>query len=226
MNMTREYNILHKGMRIEGENRRFYSSGQMFIIASILIVTALLALKNLLGVYSTFEEKRFEETLDLDSQLKNIKNEFGYILGIAALQNDVNGSGIRFFYNFSNFIANDIDARILYVFVFVNSSNQAFGVTTGNLLREAINVTINATNSTPTGYTFIMNSSFNTSREFQSSINGTINITLTYSRQNSNITERFPILVSTIRSAAIFVDARVHGENAFVRAKEIYNKTW
>lgn len=241
------YRRNHGFLLVEGENRRFEttrrattrrtevrqfatrhasSKGQMFIIASVLVAIALIGIKNLLGVYSTFEESRFEETLNLDKQIRNIKNEFGYLLGVATLKGDVNISGITFFYNFSNFTVNDIDARILYAFVFVNSSTQEYGVTVGNLIKDTINITINATNSTPVGYTLILNSSTNATRQFNSNINGTVNITLTYSLHNENVTERFSILASTRRYAGIFFDIKLSSKDEFVRSKELYNRTW
>lgn len=208
------------------ENRRFYSSGQMFILAAILIVVALVGIKNLLGVYSTFEEQRFEETFNMDKQIKNIKNEMKNAGGIATLQNDVNLSGINFLYNFTNFTVSDINAKILYAFVFANASNQIYGVTIGNFLKDTINITLNATNSSQTGYTFMINNSVNVSRQFNSNINGTINITLTYTKQNENVTERFPVLVSTQKSVALFFDIQLSRSNEFIRAKDVYNRTW
>lgn len=227
MSMKREYNIFIKGRVTTRRTAvRHVASGQMFIIGAILILIALIAVKNLLGVYSTFEEKRFEETLNMDKQIRNLKNEFGYILGIASLQSDINLSGIRFFYNFSDFVVNDIDAKVLYAFVFVNSTNQQFGVTVGNFLKDAINVTINATNSSPSGYTFTINNNVNVSRQFSSNINGTVNITLAYTQQNENITERFSMLASTQRFVAGFFDITVESKDEFVRSKEVYNRTW
>lgn len=219
MRMKKENNI-----EVMRETRG--STGQMFLIGAILILIALVAIKNLLGVYATFEEKRFEEIFTLDKQLKNMKNEFRYVAGIATLQNDVNLSGIQFLYNFSNFTTSDMDAKLLYTFIFSNASNQIFGVTMGNFLKDTINVTINATNSTPTGYTFTINNTSNISRQFNSSINGTINITIIYTKQNENITERFPILVSTQRFDALFFDITLWSRDEFVRSKELYNRTW
>lgn len=218
-------------MRKIEEDEKMYKNniinkGQMFLISAILILIALIAIKNLLGVYATFEEKRFEEIFTLDKQLRNVKNEIRNTVGIATLQNDVNLSGIQYLYNLSNFTVNDMDAELLYAFIFSNASNQIFGITVANFLKDTINVTINATNSTPAGYTFTINNSINASRQFNSSINGTINITLTYSKQNDNITERFPILVSTQRFDAIFFDLTLFSRDEFVRSKEIHNRTW
>jgi hypothetical protein len=200
--------------------------GQMFIIAAIIILVGLVEIRGLLGLYATFEEKRSEETFVLDKQVKNMRSEFAYTLGIATLQSDANLSGIRFLYNFSNFTAADAGAKLLYAFVFANSSTQRFGVTVGNFLKDTINITINATNSTPAGYSFAVNDKINASREFQSNINGTVNITLTYSYQNENITERFPIIASAQRFASVFVDATLEISGEFIRSKEFYNRTW
>ncbi len=228
VSMTKKYNIFNNGKDPEDEENRRFSApkGQMFVIAAILILVALIAIKNLLGMYATFEEKRFEETFTLDKQMKNIKNELRYTAGIASLQSDANLSGIRFLYNFSNFTVNDMDAKLLYAFVFVNASTQEFGITVGNFMKDTINVTVNATNTTQPGYAFTINNSINVSRQFNSNINGTINITLTYSKQNENITERFPILASTQRYVGVFSDIILESRDEFVRSKDVYNRTW
>ncbi len=200
--------------------------GQMFVIASILVLIALIAVKNMLGIYATFEEKRFKETFTLDKQIRNLKDGFRDTVGIATMQGDANLSGIRFLYNFSNFTAKDTGAKLLYAFVYVNGTSQKFSVTVGNFLKDEINVTINATDSTPAAFSFLMNSSMNATNEFQSDISGMVNMTLSYSQSEGNSTERFSISTSAQRYAGAFFDIKIESNDEFVRSKEFYNRTW
>ncbi len=198
----------------------------MFIIASILLLIAMIMLKNLLGIYATYEEKSFSEMFTLDKQLNNLKSEYRYLVGLTTLQGNANQSGITYLYNFSNFSTSDISAKVLYVYVFGNGSTQRYSATIGNFIEDEINMTVNATSSTPTGFTFTLNSMANATYEFNSSINGTINITLRYAYRNDNVTERFPVLISTSNVVAGFFDITVSSGDQFVRSKSVYNRTW
>lgn len=220
-----------KENRRVGTNRRTavhqsISKGQMFIIASILALVAMVTLKNLLGIYATFEEKRFSEAFTLDKDLNNLKSEYRYLVGLASLRGDANQSGISNMYNFSNFTTSDMDAKVLYAYVFGNGSTQRYSITVGNFINDEINITLNATNATPRGYAFTLNSRQNTTQEFNSSINGTVNITLRYTQPSENITEQFPVQISTSNIVAGFFDITVFSASQFVRSKSIYNRTW
>lgn len=199
-------------------------SGQMFVIAAIIILVGLIMLKNLLAVYSTMEEKRSVESDMLDKQLKNIRGEFRYIAGIASLQADANASGIAYLSNFSGFLRSDADIRILYLFAFANGTSQKYSITIGNYLKDNINATVNVTGSTSAGYYFgTINDETNITTAFQSTA-GTVNITLAYSYRNQNITERLPLSVSG-NSVAGFFDITLE-DGMTVRSKDVYNRSW
>ena len=226
-------NIFHIGRESGNQGKtegkpRFHCglSGQMFIIASILVLVAMVTLKNLLGIYATFEEKKFSEAFTLDKDLNNLKNEYRYLVGLESLNGDANLSGINNLYNFTNFTTSDINAKVLYVYIFGNGSTQRYSIAIGNFINDEINITLNATNSTPAGFLFTLNSMQNTTREFNSSINGTISITLRYTQPAENITEQFPVLISTSNIVAGFFDITVFSAAQYVRSKSIYNRTW
>ncbi len=208
-------------------SKRKGSKGQMFVIGAILIVIGLIMLKNLLGIYSTAEEKRYQESIIIDKQLRNVKDEYKYIVATAAVQADANASGISYLSNFSNFIRNDFDSKIVYMFVYANGTTQRFSITVGNFIDDKINVTVNATNSNPAGYLYgNMNDKTNLTREFNATINGTINVTLTYIYRSGNFTERIPVNVSTRNLAAGFFDISLEDSSLYIRSKETYNWTY
>lgn len=202
--------------------------GQMFLIAAILVVIGLIMLKNLLGVYSTGEETRFQETQILGKQLNNIINEYKYTLAVAAAQENVTNSSINYTENLSTYLRKDIDSEILYALVFVNSSNQKYYITLGNYLNDRINATIDVTDSTPSSSAIgILEDRTNSTTEFQSGINGTVTITITYIRQGTEFVETFPIVVSSSRNLIKgFFDVKIKNEETFVRIKDTYNYTW
>ncbi len=119
--------------------------GQMFLIGSIMVLIGLIMLKNLLAVYTTVEETRFQETNIIDKQLSNVVNEYENIIGLASLNGYDNG--VSYLSNFSGFLRNDIDSEILYSFVFANGTTQRYNVTIGNYLGDKINLTVNVTDS-------------------------------------------------------------------------------
>ena len=198
--------------------------GQMFVIGAILILIGLIVLKNLLGVYSTAEEKRYQESVILDKQLRNIRDEYKYIIATASMQNDANASGISYLSNFSSLIRNDMNGRIVYMFIFANGTTQKFSVNVGNFVNDKINVTVNATSSNPNGYVYgSMDDKANLTKEFNATINGTINVTLKYLYRNINFTEMVPVNVSTKSRAAGFFDITLEGSDIYVRSKETYS---
>ncbi len=201
--------------------------GQMFVIGAILILIGLIVLKNLLGVYSTAEEKRYQESVILDKHLRNVRDEYKYIIATASMQNDANASGISYLSNFSSLIRNDMDSKIVYMFIFANGTTQKFSVNVGNFVNDKINVTVNATNSNPNGYVYGgMDDKTNLTREFNATINGTINVTLKYLHRNINFTETVPMNVSTKNLAAGFFDITLVGSDIYVRTKETYNRSF
>ena len=130
--------------------------------------------------------------------------------------------------NLSIFLRNDIDSEILYAVVMVNSTTQKYYITIGNYLKDKINATINVTDSTPSNSIIgILEDKTKNTTEFQSEINGTINITITYRKQDVDFTEIFPIVISSANNLIQgFFDVKVKDEDIFIRMKDTYNYTW
>ena len=200
--------------------------GQFFIISALFILIGLIMLKSLLGVYVTVEEERKQETAIQDKQLRNIKSEYEYTIGIASLQSSVNESGISNLYNLSSLMKSITGSKSLYLFIFVNGSTQKYSVTIGNFLGDKINANLSATNSVPSGYSIgDINSSVNVTRGFQADINGTIYVNITYIRQGSKTIETIPVQVSN-NSVSGFFDITLEDRDLIVRSKDTCNITW
>ena len=166
--------------------------GQLFIAGAIIILVGLILLKSLF-VYSSVEEKRFLESSLLERYSGNIMNEYENIAGLATMQSDVNRSGIDYLSNFSFFITDAMRSKILYAFVFVNSNS--YSVTVGNFLGDKINLTINATDSTPGCYHIgVMNHKTNQTREFIADINGTVELTFGYVKSGNEYSQKILII--------------------------------
>ncbi len=207
-------------------NLWFPRFGQMAIIASIFIVIGLILLKNLLGIYSTLEEKRFQESNIVSKQMLNIKDEYKNIAGVSSMHG--NASGIEYLYNFTDLIRNDMSASVLYLYVFSNSSAQSYSVTVGNFMNGMINATVNVTNSGSAGYLLgVIDDRKNSTTQFSFSASATVNMTLRYTINGANITEEFRVPVSTARNGIFgFFDITLETTGITVRSKEIYNKSW
>lgn len=209
------------------KNKVNRSKGQIFLAGAVILLVGLIVLRNLLGVYGTVEEKRYQESLLYDDQLMNIKNEYQYIVGISTLQSNVNESAVNYLSNFSNYLRNEIsDFRVLYLFVFVNGSNQKYSITLGNFLNDKINATVSASDSTPSNISIgSMNDKSNSTNEFQSNVNGTVNITLGYQIKNLTITEMIPITSNKNITYGLF-DVALNAKGLMVRTKYVCNRTW
>ena len=201
--------------------------GQMFVRAAIIIVIGLIMIKNILGVYGIMEEKRTQETGILDKQLRNIKNEYGYAIAAAAMQANINDSGISYLSNFSDFIRSENDAKIFYLFAFANGSNQNYYLTVGNYMNDMINITsLAVTTSSPSSWQIsAMNDKTNLTNSFSSSINGTINVTINYTLSGTSISEFVPLTVDTKNRVIGFFDISLYSGNDFIRTKFVYNAT-
>jgi len=196
------------------------NKGQMFIAAAIVMIVGLFVMKNLFSLYTTVEEKRYQETLLVGKHMDNIKREYEQIIRTAAMQNDVNGSGMLYLSNFSNYLGGEMnDFKVLYVFVCVNHSSQKYSVTVGNFLKDKINVTVNVTDSTPSSANAEINDKRNTTWEFQGNLVGA-NITLVYDYQNSRTVERFPIYTNKNLTSGFF-DIILEND-VFLRKKVYY----
>lgn len=195
-----------------GRNLGFSSKGQMFIVGAVVFVIGLFLIKNMFSVYSMVEEKRYQESILIDKELKNIAKEYEYITGIASMKG--NDSGINYLEDFSLRLRNESDFRIFYVFIYVNITNQKFSSTVGNFLNDNINVTLNSTNT----FIFQLNDKTNATREFSAST--LTNLTITYKIKNSIVTEK--LLVDASKNfTALFYDIMLD-ENGMVRTKNYY----
>ena len=195
--------------------------GQMSIIAAVFIVIGLILLKNLLGIYATLEEKRMQEANIVSKNLGNIKGEYGNMAAMPSL----NSSVMEYLYNFTDLIRGDMDASILYLYVFSNASAQRYSVTLGNFMKGRINATVNATGTT---YEFgVMSDKRNSTTDFSFTADGTVNVTLQYAINGANVTEEFRVPVSTTRNSAFgFFDIQLTVADITVRSKEIFNRSW
>ena len=189
----------------------------------IIIIVAFILLRNSLSIFDTLSEKRFVESSLVNKQAKNILSEYEYLSGVASLQSNVNRSAIDYLYNFSTFLRNERSIEILYVFVYMNDSNDRYSVTVGNFLNDNINITVNASTSSPGQVSFLINDKKNTTSHFSATISGTINITLTQKRIDTITTERFTI-DSRKNMTASFFDLTLI-ENTEIRVKSVYNVT-
>ena len=225
-------------MRVKGETKcskpsktaywnGFSLKGQMFLVGAILIIIALLLLRNLTGIFTTSQEAEAGASIVADAQLRNIKNEYSYTAGIATRQSLPNASAITNLYNISDLLRNDRDVKILYMLVFVNGTSQRYAVTVGNFLDDRINATVNVTNSSALGNSFgIVNDRTNVTAEFSPNANATIAVMLNYTLQDSNVSEAIKADVSTRNHFSLFYDITLEEGNVVVRAKDVYNTTW
>src|SRR3989344_4978042 len=197
--------------------------GQFFIIAAVIILIGFILLRNSLGIFDTLAERRIVESSMMNKQAINIMNEYKYLAGTASLQNDVNRSAIDYLYNFSSYLRDDRNVEILYVFVYMNDSADTYSVTVGNFLNDNINVTISASDSTPSQANVFLNDRKNTTARFSASVNNTINITLSYKRIDATTTERFTVDSRKNMTVGFFDIALI--ENTKIRVKDVYNIT-
>lgn len=232
-------NIFRKGMRLEEENRKadrssagtssgsFSSKGQMFVIAGLIMLIGFFLLRGMFSVYSTLEEKRFQETSLLDKEAENMLHEYERIVMISRLQGDANSSAITNLMDFSGLLRDGEDAEILYALVSVNDTRYA--VTVGNFLGDNINMTVNGTNSTPASVALgVISDRRNATASFAADSGArTINITLSYARRSENVTELIPVRVSnSLNMLQLFLDAKLKSGGDFVRIKSTFNSTW
>ena len=206
--------------------------GQMFLLASVIIVLGLISIGNLLGIYKTVEETRLQESLMLDKQLRNIKAEYESIAAAARLGNDVNGSAIRYLSNFSGLLRNTADVEVFYVFAYFNASDKNYSLTIGNYLKDSINVTVNASSSDPAGiFMGVIDDRKNETRTSahtitSSPLSGTVLVNVTYTIKGSNVMEAVPVTISNRNYLILLYDIKVKEGNDFVSVKDTYNVTW
>src|SRR3989344_956540 len=201
--------------------------GQMFLIAAVFIIISFFVIRNVLDIYNVFEENRSQEIRTEDLQTKNLVREYEQAAGAASMQSNANRSAQDYLFNFSSFLRNTRDARMLYLFAYSNSTTAKYSVVLGNFLNDNVNATISATNSDPVTAQFVLADRRNATAEFIFLGNGTVELNLTYTVRNEvrkdllNITVQSPRLFMTL-----FTDITLEGNNIIVRHKDIYNRTW
>jgi hypothetical protein len=196
--------------------------GQFFVIAAIVIAVSLVMVKGMLGVYSASEASANENTKIDDRQIENIERNYEQISGIALLQSDANMSLGRYMSNFSGYIRDSEDSKILWIAVFSNGTDQSYSVTAGNYLQNDVTLSIAATDSVPSGMEmFIPDKSFS-SAKFISTINGTINVTISYTLSGNSIEDTFHFPVSAKDSSTVYLDISLISGNSAIRAKDAY----
>ncbi|GEM_PF-2082245 len=200
--------------------------GQMFIIATLFIIVIIVLIRNMVGTLELTEENRFQEARLIEKNLRNAQNEFREAAALAALQTDANQSGMDYMRNMSLQMRSDMDIQIIYIYAVSNNSNNKYSVAIGNYLQDRMNITFNATNSNPGGRIFIIEDKANLTREYNSSVNGTISINVTYTAQNQDTTEKFNITSNTKSNIFLFTDITVRSNEFFVRGKDFYNWSW
>lgn len=200
---------------------RCSSKGQMFIVAAVLILVGMVLLFNMVGTPAINEEKKFQETRLLSRNLENIINEMKFAAGLATLSSTPNTTA--YFSQFSSYIRDETDGRILYVSVFFNSTAQQYSVEVGNYLGQSVNTTINVTNSVPSGSNVLLQDGTSATKSFSSS--GPVNITLTYKDGSADVEERVQI-PSGNNFALGFFDVTLQDGDYTVRSKDTYNRTW
>ncbi len=200
----------------KGVNRK---KGQLFIVGSIIFVIGFIFLSNLF-VYTEIEEKRFLEGIIIDRYSDNVMNQYKNIIGLSSMQADVNGSAINYLSNFSLFIRER--GRVLYVFTYSNASK--YSVTVGNFLDDMINVTINASNSVPSGY-FIGIMDDKTYQTVEFTATGSAELTLTYNKMGNEFNETMLVTAGS-NFVQGFFDITLEQDDVLIRRIGTYNRTW
>lgn len=200
--------------------------GQMFIIAAIFMIVTIVIIRNMVGSQTLTEENRFQESRFPEKTLRNVQNEFRQLAALAALQADANRSGMEYLRNFSLQLRDDTDIAVMYIYIVANGTNQRYSATIGNYLQDRMNITFNATSSSPGSRLFIIEDRANLTREYNSTINGTISINVTYTSQNLETTERFNITDNTKSNIFLFTDITVKSDDLYARGKDFYNWSW
>ena len=217
-------------------NLRFFflkkkgSKGQMFVIAGIIILIGFFMLRGIFGIYMTLEEKKYQETIIIDRELRNIQHEYEKIISVSRLQGNANDTAISNMMSFSTYLRGEEEMEILYVIVSLN--NTAYTVTVGNFLNDNINLTVNASDSSPNSRNLsALNDMRNASASFSADVStGVINVTLYYRRRSEAVTEIIPVRVAPLSKEGsfmqLFLDAKLKSRDDFVRVKSTHNTTW
>lgn len=196
--------------------------GQFFIIAALVLLTSIVLIRGMLDVYSSGEKSSSLSADYGEKKLENILDEFENAAGISSLGTSPGTSLVYSLSNFSYYIREREDARILWVSVFSNGTNGNYTATVGNYLQKNLYFNVSATSSSPDSFAFSLDDSENSSMQFSSQINGTINLTVSYSDEGFGVQDTFSFSVSNISSVAAFIDARILSSNGMYGSKRAY----
>lgn len=197
----------------------------MFIIAAVFMIVGMVLIKNMLNFDVIDEQKSFIESQSADRQIENILNEYKYSAGIALVQPQKNISGFNYMSNLSSFLRKDIKSfSSLYMFAYANTTTGKISVAVGNFLAGDANITLNATDSTPLGYSFLLQDMQSTVKEFTytGGINE-VNITINYTVHSQSDLEMMHVMIKNYTVS--YFDVRLYDKNIQLRAKEVYNRT-
>ena len=168
------------------------NKGQFFVLAAIIIVLSVIAVKTLI---ISSRSVPLGKTEFADKILENVEKEYENIVGIAAMQSNVNASLVEYLTNFTNYLRNDRDCEVLWIAIYHNSSQQDLSLSVGNFLQSKINLTLILDGATPSSATFSLDDESIGYQKFSTSSN-TINITISYSLRGENRQEKIMLDVS------------------------------
>lgn len=191
--------------------------GQMFLIGGILVLIAIIMIKNLFVVYQTIETKRSEETIIVDRNLENILREYEYTLGLSSLSDDPNQTIYTNLNNFNDYIEDDFNTQIFIAYSFYNKSSENCTFTVMNELGEDINISINDQSS------FVLDNNDLHSEIIQMSSDSNITIDYTFNEYTRNETILIDVSSNITKG---FFDIAIKSNNNLFRTKSIYNRTW
>jgi hypothetical protein len=204
-------------------SQRKAPKGQMFFISAIFMIIGFVMLAGLLTLPEITQEKVFQETAYADKNLKNVRNEYEYLTGTATLQAAPNKTGADYIHNFSDFVRSNLNARVLYVFVFSNGTTNNFSATIGNFLQDKIDGNLSFTSGG--SVVFSLDDKESSTYHFAGT-NSVITGTLNYTILNTAVSEKFVFNDSSKNYAAAFFDITAAEDGFLVRSKSIYNRTW
>lgn len=193
--------------------------GQMFIIAAIIMITGLIALKTLFSAYQATEEKRYHEAAIYNDNLRNIEHEYENIISIGSRQPSVNSSTVHYLNDFSSFLqSEDSGLKIFYVYIFRNETGNNIQFSAGNYMHTTINV--NASTETE-GYNLQIADRTNSTVYFHS--NDAINVTIIYYSDDYG---KEILSISKKNFTAGFFDIILEKQDFTGRMKEFRSATW
>ena len=197
----------------------------MFFIAAIFMIIGMVMLRGVLLIPTISQEKAFQETSYLDRNMGNIQREYEIIAGVASAQSNASSSGAAYMHNFSRLIRSDFNAKLFYVLIVSNGTDQSFTANIGNFMQNSATGTLAATGSVPSSVQFSLNDMSNATYSFAGTAAWT-NITLNYTVNGAQALEVFYFNDSSRNYVAGFFDVQLHDSGMLVRSKNYYNRTW